>query len=168
MLQGRALPGFGGVLGKATGNALWGQFCITPGAERTVQHWSGTRHRPARHKRQAPYAGLNVNYAPDLAETLTGRIRAELFRCMLSTGEPLLCAHTDGIWTEGEVPALPEEWRAKQKVARLDLLTPQFLRYYRLLSSPPEYVMAGAPETLAPAIFENAWGRLAQEGRVPA
>lgn len=166
--EGRGLPGFAGLLGKATGNALWGQFCITPtGAERTVQHWTGTRHQPKRWKRTVPLSGSSPHYAPDLAETLTGRVRADLYRCMMAAGDPLLCAHTDGIWTQGEVDTVPEEWRAKEKVARLDLITPQFMRYYRHPGGHPEYVVAGAPDTLAPALFERVWGSLARDGRVP-
>jgi hypothetical protein len=157
---GRQMPGFASVLAKATGNSLWGQFCITPEAERSVQWWDPDSAR--RKKRKATFRGSNVSYAPDLAETLTGRIRADLFRCMLRAGERLLCAHTDGIWTHGEA-GLPREWRAKYKVARLDLITPQLLRFYR--RPPPggnaEYVMAGVPDNLAPRLFEFAWARMA-------
>lgn len=166
---GRALPGFGGQLAKATGNALWGQFCITPGAVRTVKSWSGSRRNPVEHRREEPLTGSSPHYAPDLAETLTGRVRADLFRCMHGTGDPLLCAHTDGIWTEGEVPSLPQTWRAKEKVARLELVNPQVMRYYRSL--PPsvhgaEYVVAGAPDTLAPAVFNHIWNLLRETGEV--
>lgn len=166
---GRALGGFAGQLGKATGNALWGQFCITPDAARTVRSWSGSRRNPREHKRAEPLNGATPHYAPDLAETLTGRVRAALYRCMAQAGTPLVCAHTDGIWTEGEVPALPRAWRAKEKVARLEVVNPQVMRYYRAL--PPrahntEYVVAGAPDTLAPAVFNHIWNSLRETGQV--
>lgn len=172
VLEGRAMGGFASQLAKQTGNALWGQFCLAPGAERTVEHWNGSRERPRRSRKSVPLPGASPNYAPDLAETLTGRVRAELYRCMLQAASPpprLLCAHTDGIWTEGgEWLGVPEGWRAKESASRLDLLTPQFIRFWRTPTAAPEYVVAGAPDTLAPALFERVWSTLASDGRVPA
>lgn len=167
--EGRALPGFAGKLAKATGNALWGQFCLVPGEERTIDSWRGSRSSPKRQRREAPLPGSSPHYCPDLAETLTGRVRADLFKCMIRAGdEHLLCAHTDGIWSQGTGWNPPEGWRKKQSATRFDMLTPQFIRYHRKETAPAEYIVAGAPATLAPAIFERMWHSFAEKGWVPA
>ena len=41
IMEGRAVPGFGGLLAKATGNSLWGQFCIDDTKRLQVQRWNG-------------------------------------------------------------------------------------------------------------------------------
>lgn len=165
--DGRGLGGFAGTLAKATGNAMWGQFAITPDAERYVIRWGGTRSNPLKFKRPVPLPGKSPHYCPDLAETLTGRVRADLFRAMLRTGDALLCAHTDGLWTFKRMPELGGDWRAKYTAARVDVVTPQFLRFWPKKTSEPQYVVAGAPDTLAPALFERVWESLTREGKVP-
>jgi hypothetical protein len=39
--------------------------------------------------------------AIDLAEVVAGRVRARLYDAIISCGEQLLCAHTDGLWANG-------------------------------------------------------------------
>jgi hypothetical protein len=166
--DGRGLGGFAGTLAKATGNAMWGQFAITPDAERYVIRWSGSRSNPMKFKRPVPLPGKSPHYCPDLAETLTGRVRADLYRAMLRAGSSLLCAHTDGMWTSKRVGELGGSWRPKYTAARVDMVTPQFLRFAYRKGGDYQYVVAGAPDTLAPALFERVWGSLQTEGRVPA
>ena len=161
--EARQLPGFAGVLSKTMGNTLWGQFCVTPDAKREIKYWTGTRANPGTQRRPAPFSGQNINYSPDLAETLTGRVRAALYRCMRQVGAPLLFAHTDGLWTEGVVPSLPEiGWREKIKAHSIDVLMPQLYRYYQRKGGEATYAVAGAPDSLAPAIFEAAWSGMSE------
>src|SRR5581483_5460374 len=93
--RGRQMPGLAGVLSKITGNALWGQFCMDPaaGGRRTIRGRIGpTRaahpvERPlSRHGGRPP--------AHDLAETVSGRVRARLYGAMVLLGDRLLSAHT--------------------------------------------------------------------------
>jgi len=119
---------------------------------------------PKRDARELPGRSSNLNYSPDLAETLTGRIRADLFRCMRAAEDKLLVAHTDGIWTSGSTP-LPSEWRAKETVYQLDVLTPQVLRYYRKAGGPPSYVLAGVPDKLCARWWAVAWNSYARQNR---
>jgi hypothetical protein len=162
--RGRELPGYAGRLAKATGNALWGQFCVARGAARTAEYWDPRPACPHRYRRPAPLRGQPPWYAPDLAETITGQVRAALYRAMMLTGPgDLLCAHTDGFWSTA-FATLPGTWRFKAEVERLDVLGPQILRYWERGSEAPVYTVAGAPPTLAPRIFESAWRSLQERG----
>ena len=95
--EGRRMKGLAGLLAKMTGNALWGRFCmdVTTNGVRTVQSRNGKMTM-----RELPHKG-GPPAAHDLAETVSGRIRARLYGAMLEAGENLLSAHTDGIWIKG-------------------------------------------------------------------
>ncbi len=154
--QGRALPGLAGLLAKTTGNALWGRFAMD------------TRHNGKRTIRSTGKDGRMVsrpfvakgNRPPshDLAETVSGRVRARLYGAMMLAGEDLLSAHTDGIWCRAshELLAGLPAWRRKQEARQLDLLDPQVLRYWPKRGR-PQTVFAGVPALLADDEFERQW-----------
>jgi hypothetical protein len=148
--RGRRMRGLAGTLAKMTGNALWGRFAMRSSAGvRTIR----ARHGRLTASRPAPLPG-GALAAHDLAETVSGRVRAELYRAMLTLGAAVLCVHTDGLWRAagGEL----EGWRVKVRAERLDLLGPQALRY-TLPDGSSEVVLAGTPSLYAPARFEELW-----------
>lgn len=153
--EGRQLAGLAGTLAKMTGNALWGRFCMTPGVGvKTIRSRKGRRtvERPA-----ATTGGLRPSH--DLAETVSGQVRAQLFQAVRLAGDRLVSAHTDGLWADGVEPAeLGDGWRLKGHARRLDLIDPQCLRYWPYPSHElePFHVMAG----YAPAEQEQAFNRL--------
>lgn len=160
--QGRELAGFGGVLAKATGNATWGMFAVRrhgrrqllrrsrePGG-RSVREWSAP----------LPARGNPSLRAPDLAESITGRVRAELHRGMRLAGEQLICAHTDGLWAFEGV-AVPG-WRRKLSGRELRLLNPQAFAWTDK-DGTVEYVVAGVPAWRAEEHFERAWAEQEDE-----
>jgi hypothetical protein len=166
--EGRKLPGLAGLLAKMTGNALWGRFCMDARAQgvRSVRSRNGKLA-----SRPLPLRG-GLPPAHDLAETVSGRVRAELYRLMAAAGAEVISAHTDGAWLATE-PLWPSgieagvftaaDWRIKQPARRLDMLDPQTLRYWPTPARPwePAVVYAGQPAGLAAAAFERAWQKAA-------
>lgn len=154
--DGRSMPGLAGQLAKMTGNALWGRFAMDARANglRTIR--SGAKSgRMA--QRTLPFRGGRPP-AHDLAETVSGRIRAKLYAAMMLAGEDLLSAHTDGIWVRsrpGLAADLPE-WRRKQVATRLELLDPQVLRYHPRHGR-AQTVFSGVPALQAEEAFDRAW-----------
>lgn len=157
--DGRRMPGFAKTVAKATGNALWGQFCIRPDGRRQIVTWRREGRRMVRHLRPVPVHGTRPG-APDLAELVTGKVRARLASMMLEAGKSLLSAHTDGVWLRGSGRP-PEGWRLETRASRLDLIGPQELRYWPEGETEPVYVVSGVPERLAPETFARAWEELA-------
>lgn len=168
--QGRSMPGLAGQLAKVTGNALWGRFCM----DARTQGRRSIRSRNGKiSSRELPLKG-GLPPAHDLAETVSGRVRAELYRLMIKVGDGLLSAHTDGAWIRGgearseselstsELCVTGAAWRVKQPARRLDLIDPQTLRYWPSPSHPSEpwHVYAGVPARQAAAAFENAWSKV--------
>jgi hypothetical protein len=150
--EGRELHGFPGQLAKMTGNALWGRFCMDGRlGQRTI------RSRGAKRLRSRPLVFRGGQPpAHDLAETVSGRVRARLYEAMVETGESLISAHTDGLWKRRDGEPI-EGWRRKQRASRIELLTPQTLRYWPLPSGDPVSVVAGEPASTAEAAFEKQW-----------
>jgi hypothetical protein len=153
---GREMQGLAGSLAKVTGNALWGQFALDPSirGKRTIRRYLPGRKRPqvvklAGHPFQLP--------AIDLAEIVAGRIRARLLLAMLECGNRLVCAHTDGLWAFRGAK-LSSEWRVKATAHRVDLLTPQKLRYFPQ-RKPPVTVYSGVPLEQGAAAFDRDWSR---------
>jgi hypothetical protein len=146
---------FGATLAKMTGNALWGQFCIahqgnTSGRE--IVSREGKKFK----RRLLPKTGGRPG-APDLGETIVGRVRARLYELLLQAEDDLVCVHTDGGWTRRALE-LEDGWRLRGQAARLDLLGPQALRYWpRGLREEPWVVLSGVPFKQAPAAFEARW-----------
>lgn len=160
--EGRALGGFAGLLAKITGNALWGRFCMDfrVQGERAIRS-AGRRGtletRPLR-------AGGGPPPSHDLAETVSARVRARLYRLMMTAGDELLSAHTDGAWTNAlavDATTVDPDWRLKEEARQLDLLNPQGLRYWPrpARASEPWVVLSGQPSFLAPDVFAEAWER---------
>lgn len=156
--SGREMPGLAGLLAKTTGNALWGRFAMDVKGH-------GNRSIRSRTKagriiaRPFPFTGGKPG-AHDLAETVSGRVRAKLYDAMMLAGDALLSAHTDGIWCVAEPELLRElpAWRRKQDARLLELLDPQVLRYTPQRGK-AQTVYAGMPSKLADEAFEQAWNR---------
>lgn len=154
--QGREMRGLAGLLAKTTGNALWGRFAMD-----TKAHGVRTIRSADKHGRllARPYAFKGGRPpAHDLAETVSGRIRARLYDAMMTADDDLISAHTDGIWCYAEpelLRSLPD-WRRKQEARLLELLDPQVLRYYPKRGK-AQTVFAGVPSKLADDAFERAW-----------
>jgi hypothetical protein len=156
--QGRRMRGLGGSLAKMTGNALWGRFAadVRTGGTRAIKRRNGEVRLYPLPSRPQPWP------AHDLAETVSGRVRARLYERMLSAGDHLISAHTDGLWAVGK-PARVEGWRTKQRASRLDLLGPQTLRYWPEPAPPwlepfePVVVYAGVVASQAPERFQRNW-----------
>lgn len=164
--EGRRLPGLAGQLAKMTGNALWGQFCMDAktNGERSISSAAGKGRMASRVLKFA--GGRPPDHA--LAETVSGRVRAELYRAMRAAGDGLLSAHTDGLWLKEEAtPGRPitgsssslSEWRLKEQARRLDLLDPQVLRYWPkpLDEREPFHVFSGMPSGRQADAFEEQW-----------
>lgn len=158
---GRGLPGWAGRLAKATGNATWGQFAIAKGRRQVVAKGRDER---------LPLRGGNPSQrAFDLAESIAGSVRANLYRGMLYAGPHLIAAHTDGLWSHG--PGVLG-WRVTGYADELRLFDAQHLAYRTTAvareleaaaagdsadATPWQYTVAGQ---LEPEVwFEEAWQR---------
>jgi len=154
--QGRSMRGVAGALAKTTGNALWGRFCMdSTGGVRTIR---GRRRGRLEQRPVVTHGGIPA--AHDLAETVSGRIRARLGAAIYRAGGGLVSAHTDGVWIDADRAELPlGDWRRKGRARRLDLLDPQVLRYWprRPHELEPFHVFAGMPAEQAPRVFEGLW-----------
>lgn len=172
--EGRAIGGLTGALAKVTGNALWGRFCLDPslGGARSIRCLNGGGNLASRPLR----LGRMPWPAHDLAETVSGRVRARLYDLMMKAGDRLISAHTDGAWIldekRSDASGRPTRhstirvaeaagWRVKERARRLDLLGPQTLRYWPQPAHPAEpfHVVSGVPAEHAPAMFEAQWAR---------
>lgn len=93
-LEGRRMPGLAGQLAKITLNALVGRFMMDAASGvRTI------RSGKARELISRPLvSGPQMWPAHDLAETVTGRVRARLYHLMMEAQDGLISAHTDGAW----------------------------------------------------------------------
>lgn len=156
--EGRRMRGLAGLLAKTTGNALWGRFAMDTKAHgvRTI------RSADKRGRLVARAFAFKGGRPPshDLAETVSGRIRARLFDAMMTAGDNLLSAHTDGLWAVADpvlLASLPD-WRRKQDAKAVELLDPQVLRYWPKRGK-PQTVFAGVPSKLADTAFDQAWAR---------
>lgn len=163
VLEGRRLAGFAGVLAKAAGNATWGMLSLRKAGRRTAMRREvGAGGRSRRLVRVLPVKGGNPSQrAPDLAETITGRVRAQLYEGMLAAGPGLICAHTDGLWCFG-APPLAGGWRRKAEAVALRLVNPQNLAYVKPDDS-EVYVVAGISSKYSGPWFEDQWRRLQEE-----
>lgn len=147
--EGRAMHGFAALLAKASANALWGQFCISEG-RRSLKISNGRSVQLP-----APSGGMPRSW--DLAELVTGAVRARLAAMMRRLGAAVLSVHTDGGWTDGSQEP-PDGWLVKERATRLDIIGPQHLRYWRtggrgsLL-----YCVSGVCASRAESYFEERW-----------
>lgn len=154
--RGRSIPGLAGTLAKVTGNALWGRFCmdVALGGKRTIRSKQG---------RQLVGRALETRGGPlpahDLAETVSGRVRARLYALMAKAGDDLVAAHTDGAWIFGGRDLSDDAWRLKEHARVLEVLDPQVFRYWPQPAhhAEPWTVFAGVPAERADELFERAW-----------
>lgn len=147
--EGRSLGGFAGLLAKASANALWGQFCVSEGRREL--------RGPGGSLRVLPPPGGGMPRSWDLAELVTGRVRAKLAAMMLAGGRSVLSVHTDGGWLDERAPETPDGWKVKDRARRLELVGPQTLRYLRERGGGWLYCVSGVPPVLAESTFEAAW-----------
>lgn len=151
--EGREMNGMAGLLAKTTGNALWGMFAMDPSIRGTTSiHYKpkGSKRIQTRKPKPRPYPLPAV----DLAEIVAGRVRARLYGAIVSLGEDLLCAHTDGLWATG-ASQLPGDWRAKDRASEMQLLDPQRYRYWS--RGKPSVIYSGVPIEQSAATFERKW-----------
>lgn len=152
--EGREMQGLAGLLAKTTGNALWGSFALDPSirGKRSIHYRvKGKRKIQVRRPRARGYPLPAI----DLAETVAGRVRARLFTAMRELGDSLVCAHTDGLWSLDTGQRFGDGWRPKERARRIELLTPQALRYYT--SQGEQVTYSGVPAERAPESFAIAW-----------
>jgi hypothetical protein len=147
--DGRSRPGFAGLLAKGSANALWGQFCVSEGRRELRGPGGSLRVLPA------PGGGMPRSW--DLAELVTGRVRAALAGMMRENAGDVLSVHTDGGWMANRAGIPPDGWAVKDEAARLELLGPQTLRYRRPRSGRWLYCVSGVPPSRAEGLFESAW-----------
>jgi hypothetical protein len=145
-------------LAKMTGNALWGRLCMDTGISRKHIMYRNDQGKLVRQK-----LPTNSGPPPDhaLAETVSGRVRAKLYREMMACGEKLISAHTDGFWTE-KLDSCPDGWRVKySNCSRIRVLNPQALQYTVGLTTHTIY--SGAVPFEAEKRFEVNWKRHMKE-----
>lgn len=155
IMEGRALPGFGGQLAKATGNALWGQFVIDDRKRLTVQRWNGA------------YVALPVQAthghqvrAWDVGELVTGTVRAKLYEALSRFSGSLVCCHTDGLWVRDDTDqGIGEPWRLKSDAAELHVLDQQKYRYRTRRARTFQTVFSGVPSARADEVFQRLWAQ---------
>lgn len=155
VMDGRTLPGFGGQLAKATGNALWGQFVIDDRKRLTVQRWNGE------------YKSLSVQAtsghqvrAWDVGELVTGAVRAKLYEALHRFSGSLVACHTDGVWVRDDTDqGIGEPWRLKTDAAELHVLDQQKYRYRTRKARTFTTVFSGVPSARADEVFQRLWSQ---------
>jgi hypothetical protein len=157
--DGRRMDGFAGLLAKATGNALWGQFAIRRSRRSVLRRDGGER---VERTLGLKGGGNPSQRAPDLAETVSGRVRAQLHAAMMRAGDRLVSAHTDGVWAFDDPKLRLPGWRSKGTTEYLRLITPQELAYV-LSDGSQAYVVAGVRSQETAEFFEAEWARLVVE-----
>lgn len=153
------LHGFARYLAKATGNSLWGQFAFREKKRKVRWFEDGKRF----HRIIMPRVG-NRPKSPELADNLSGQIRADLYSFIVSAGDSLLQANTDGAWLEernGFVPA--DGWRVKKRATMMEFIDASAYRYWEEGNSDPTYVMAGVPFDVQESSFNSVWRKLAEK-----
>jgi len=143
------MRGFAGTLAKMTGNSLWGQFVISPVSKKKLVRKSNGGRESLRLKHHSSPRAL------DLAEHLTGSVRAQLFRLAIEAGENLICAHTDGAWVQYEPGMDFDGWRVKNRTREFRYLDAQ--RYSYRHRQRWEHSVSGFPREKARAEFEYWW-----------
>ena len=144
--EGRGMPNeFGRRLAKATGNATWGQFAIAKGRRQVVAKGRDER---------LPLRGGNPSQrAFDLAESIAGRVRSNLYRGMYAAGRQLVTAHTDGLWSLGGSVL---GWRQTDRADEMRIFDAQHYATRRG-NEPWDYTVAGVLEP--EEWFEETWAR---------
>ena len=153
----RALPDYAGHLGKMAGAALWGTFIGNDDLYRV--HY--TENAPDRWRvlRRRAIDTRYIGY--DLAELVTSRVRARLYRELIVPAHAagrLIGVHTDGglVIDPPPRPELGRDWSTKY-AGRLEYVTPACYRYKTGDEHRWSYVMAGVPDDQAAGTFADRW-----------
>lgn len=148
------LYGFAKYLAKATGNSLWGQFAFRE-KKRKVRWFDDDGKR--NHRIILPRIG-NRPKSPELADQLSGQIRADLYSFVRQANGFLLQANTDGAWIdETDTVRPPDIWRIKERAVMMEFIDAATYRYWKPGESDPTYVMAGVPFNVQQKSFEAVW-----------
>jgi hypothetical protein len=162
ILHGRSLEGrLARFLAKRTGNALWGMFASDQKANssKVIIHFENGEQK----NRRIDFRVNGQKPGHDLAEAISGTVRAKLYQHIVAANTHLLSAHTDGLWVEGNYEK-PDGWRIKTEAKRIDLIDPQTFRYHT--SNRNSYVvMSGIPPKIAPEKFQQRWDRIQNRSR---
>jgi hypothetical protein len=150
------LIGFSKYLAKSTGNSLWGQFAFREKPRKVRWYEEGKRH----HRIILPRLADRPK-SPELSDQLSGQIRADLYRFLVTAEDELLQANTDGAWvieTAGFKP--PDIWRVKKRAHVMQFIDASTYRYWQPGETEPSYVMAGVPFDVQTKAFDSVWRKL--------
>jgi hypothetical protein len=160
VLRGRELGGLASTLAKVTGNATWGSLSIGAGLRALRYRKPGAARTTFRIVKVR--GGNPSARAYDLGEWLCGQTRARLHEGMRAVGDDFICAHTDGLWTQGRgVPG----WRQKLGADEMEIMDYQHLRYRRR-GGPWRYTMAGVPDREVEDAWATKWERKTDREKV--
>lgn len=151
------LSGFGRGLVKETGNALWGRFAMRPRPSRTVW-WNHNQRRDWTAHKEILFSNQS---APELADQLCGKIRADLYEIALSAGNDLMLGNTDGIWTryrEGWRPP-HDNWIKKTEAYRLKIMDDWTYEYWEPESEEGILIYPGLNMEYQRQIWDERWRR---------
>ncbi len=163
IMDGRTMPGFGGALAKATGNALWGQFVIDDRKRLNVQRWNG-EHKSL----QVQGSRGHQKRAWDVGEHVCGTIRARLFGALRVFDDTVICCHTDGFWVRDTGSSwgsnwmrANSDWRLKTDVDELEVIDQSKYRYREHGKRKKKIVCSGVPSNRAEQVFQEVWAKVA-------
>lgn len=158
----RELDGEAAALVKMTGNAAWGGFALHPLSIKKVRF-----HTPGGGTDTAEEAAQVPNPMLDLAEQLTGQVRARLYTDLIAEtadcGELLLAYIDGGVLLRGACrgkdhrATLVGDWRIKDRSEWVEYLSPRWYRYWSIPKAKVVYKCAGIEAEHAPGAFEDLW-----------
>lgn len=151
------LQGFARYLAKVTGNSLWGQFAFRE-KKRKIR-WFGEDGKRD-HRIIQPRLGSRPQ-SPELADQLSGQIRAELYEMMMLAEGGLMQANTDGAWVQNQDGWMPpDQWRIKNRAKYMEFIDASNYRFWEPDADEPTYIMAGVPMDWQKTLFEQTWDRV--------
>lgn len=151
------LQGFARYLAKVTGNSLWGQFAFRE-KKRKIR-WFGEDGKRD-HRIIQPRLG-NRPQSPELADQLSGQIRAELYEMIRLAEGGLMQANTDGAWVQNQDGWMPpDQWRIKNRARYMEFIDASNYRFWEPDTENPTYIMAGVPMDWQETLFEQTWSKI--------
>lgn len=159
------LQGFARYLAKVTGNSLWGQFAFRE-KKRKIR-WFGEDGKRD-HRIIQPRLG-NRPQSPELADQLSGQIRAELYEMIRLAEGGLMQANTDGAWVQNQDGWMPpDQWRIKNRARYMEFIDASNYRFWESDAEKPTYIMAGVPMDWQETLFEQTWSKILEGVTVDA